>query len=181
MRYKTLCRVLVKLLGLSLIAYALPEGVQYCMAWILLHRQGAVSGQMWYPMLPYGDMMKVAIGLYLLLYGKSIVNLIIPSNRPYCGECGYELTRVSGKHCPECGTPLTNEDLLPYDQRYPKAQPLPDNSLDTLSQAMKLEKRGDTAEAIELYARIAGQWPQSPDGDYAAARARELRNKVQAV
>ncbi|MGB7157408.1 MAG: hypothetical protein WBD40_05045 [Tepidisphaeraceae bacterium] len=30
----------------------------------------------------------------------------IPGNRPYCHECGYDLTNAVGHVCVECGTPF---------------------------------------------------------------------------
>ncbi len=36
---------------------------------------------------------------------SNIANLAIPGNRPYCDECGYDLTRAGAAACPECGTP----------------------------------------------------------------------------
>ena len=48
-------------------------------------------------------------GLYLFFGGKWIVNKAIPSNRPYCHECGYELTHARSNVCPECGTEFKAE------------------------------------------------------------------------
>lgn len=144
-------------------------------AWSISQQQ---PWTLWYVSNFLGPAIQLAAGLGLFFRGEWIVHRIVPSNRPYCGQCGYELSHVSGGHCPECGTPLTNDDLLPYDRRYPRTPPMPDNSLDTLSQAMKCEKRGDTAEAIELYERIAEQWPQTPDADYATGRAHDLRARL---
>ena len=50
-------------------------------------------------------MIQLCIGLYLFRGGDWIVNRVIPTNRPYCHECGYDLTGsgMAGE-CPECGT-----------------------------------------------------------------------------
>jgi hypothetical protein len=49
---------------------------------------------------------QLALGLYLFFGGEWIVNRAIPSNRPYCPECGYDLSRSRREHCPECGVTL---------------------------------------------------------------------------
>lgn len=48
----------------------------------------------------------LAVGLYLFFRGEWIVNKAIPSNRPYCPHCGYDLSRGGGAVCPECGVAL---------------------------------------------------------------------------
>ncbi len=53
-----------------------------------------------------GGIGRVVIGAYLLFGGAKLVNLCIPSNRPYCPHCGYDLRAVSDELCPECGVRL---------------------------------------------------------------------------
>lgn len=60
---------------------------------------------------------KTAFGLYLLLDGRWFADRAIPSNRPYCGECGYELTGHAQGRCPECGTPIAESLPLPVTPR----------------------------------------------------------------
>ncbi len=55
-----------------------------------------------------GYLIQFVLGLYLLFSGEALVNLCIPSNRPYCPECGYELSESSQERCPECGVNLTH-------------------------------------------------------------------------
>ena len=51
-----------------------------------------------------GGIARVVIGAYLLFGGAKLVNLCIPSNRPYCPHCGYDVRGVGDDDvCPECG------------------------------------------------------------------------------
>lgn len=53
------------------------------------------------------EFIQFAFGLYLVFGGKWIVNKCIPSNRPYCPECGYDLSHgAKAVNCPECGVAL---------------------------------------------------------------------------
>lgn len=59
-----------------------------------------------------GSVLKTLGGAYLLFGGGLLANLVIPSNRPYCPECGHELRGMGGVNCPECGVRLP-ADVLP--------------------------------------------------------------------
>ena len=125
MRYKTLFRVMLKLVGLLLIGYGFTRILRpICEAFIaFLHGDDTFGYSVWgstgstaLDMIAYvvhwiPDIFPFAIGLYLLFGGEWIVNKAIPSNRPYCPECGYDLSRSKGERCPECGTVLPNELL----------------------------------------------------------------------
>ncbi len=59
---------------------------------------------------PYsGSIVQLAIGVYLLFGGNWIVNVCISSNRPYCPECGYDLSKATSANCPECGVKLPRD------------------------------------------------------------------------
>lgn len=49
------------------------------------------------------------VGVYLVFGGKWLLNTIIPPDRPYCMECGYDLSHTHGAYCPECGEPCERE------------------------------------------------------------------------
>lgn len=46
------------------------------------------------------------VGFYLFYRGEWIVSEAIPSNRPYCPDCGYDLSTIVSTVCPECGAAL---------------------------------------------------------------------------
>ncbi len=56
-----------------------------------------------------GGIARLVIGAYLLFGGAKLVNLCIPSNRPYCPHCGYDVRGAGDDVCPECGVRLPAE------------------------------------------------------------------------
>jgi len=112
MRYKTLVRVAVKVLGVYLAITGLGQMIGATLSLFGAFSGGLPTSATWYYVSAFGPPIgNVGLGLYCFLGGTWVVNRIIPSNRPYCPECGYELTGLVRNRCPECGTPLS-EDLL---------------------------------------------------------------------
>ncbi|MEO0588493.1 MAG: hypothetical protein AAF078_12740 [Planctomycetota bacterium] len=112
MRYKTLFRLGVKLIGIWLIAEALTLTGWMIAQWtlnVLSDAQYGIGITNMIGQLGRG-VLQAALGVYLLLGCEWVVNLVIPSNRPYCPNCGYDLTgRKDVRHCPECGVGLPAE------------------------------------------------------------------------
>ena len=117
MKHKTIVRLAVRLLGLYLLATGLPSALSQLVNMVVstFNTSTMYSGMSWFG--PNGQWMwmipnvlyfgtQVGVGAYLLFGGKFVVNLIVPSNRPYCPECLYELRPPTGDRCPECGASL---------------------------------------------------------------------------
>lgn len=108
MKHKTLFRLLLKAIGILLIAFAIPELVAIMAYYLIVELPGSAnwSAANWiYSML--APAIQTAIGAYLFLEGKWVIDKCIPSNRPYCPECGYDLSHnTSSTNCPECGVTI---------------------------------------------------------------------------
>lgn len=105
MKYKTLFRLAVKAIGVYMLATGISGLAYICTsAFLVWPARGTVDWAQWM-IWPVSDVVEVALGVYLFLGGRWIANLAIPSNRPHCHECGYELRGLpAAGMCPECGT-----------------------------------------------------------------------------
>ncbi len=114
MKYKTLFRLLVRFLGVGFLAFGC-QGLLYAAFSVLWnwYKPSSFRPDSWWTWTVVPPMAHVLIGIYLFFGGRWIVNLAIPSNRPYCPNCAYELTGISNGRCPECGTPFRAEDVQP--------------------------------------------------------------------
>jgi hypothetical protein len=112
MKHKTLFRLLLKFLGVWLFIQGATQLISQA-GWVI----GSLSSGGGYPDLLtvllwlLGGAVQCVLALYLFFGGRWIVDKAIPSNRPYCHECGYELTGTVESRCPECATPFRPEDV----------------------------------------------------------------------
>lgn len=102
MRYKTLFRVLLKVVGVWLFVEGLAAMTGA--AFQVLDYM-SLGGFTW-AYLGWGvsGVVELLIGTYLFFGGRWIADKAIPGNRPYCHECGYDLSTSAASQCPECGT-----------------------------------------------------------------------------
>ena len=109
MKYKTAFRLALRLIGLLLISLSLPALIGAMVPFFTNAWMEGASGSNLLEYLAMEDSvtraLQCALGFYFLFGGRWIINRIIPSNRPYCHECGYEQTGLPAEgRCPECGT-----------------------------------------------------------------------------
>jgi hypothetical protein len=112
MKYKTLFRTGLKLLGLYFsitgIAAIVSAVMQIVGVW---YQHGNAPGLGYSFYYTAGGFLQLGLGLYLFFDGKWIADKAIPGNRPYCHECGYDVSHAEGRVCSECGTEFSNELL----------------------------------------------------------------------
>ena len=114
MKYKTAFRLAIRLIGVLLFFMQVPGLISATanVAGFIVFPEPA-TGSLWVrdpwslrmhlPQL-LGHVVGLPGGLYLFFRGSWIVDRAIPSNRPYCAECGYELSGLAEQSvCPECG------------------------------------------------------------------------------
>jgi len=114
MKHKTVFRLAIRAIGVLLIAEGVPSilGALGQALWLLTPSSNAFSTTPFFVNLPWfiSSLARSLVGLYLFFGGEWIVNRAIPSNRPYCHECGYDLSGLAADGvCPECGTQFRHE------------------------------------------------------------------------
>lgn len=106
MKYKTLFRVLLKFLGVWIFFGGVEgavQGAMQVMAYSLDQSSFGGGLPLWAWISGLSQVIPLAVGLYLFFGGDWIVNKAIPSNRPYCADCGYDLSKNTADRCQECG------------------------------------------------------------------------------
>jgi hypothetical protein len=126
-KHKTWFRLVMKAIGVLLIGLSLPMLAQHLGGFMRMYNTQGGLGTWAAPIsiwehllwLLIGYVLQLAFGLYLLFGGRWLVNLCIPSNRPYCPECGYDLSHnKEAARCPECGVAVGQSQVsAPEDQR----------------------------------------------------------------
>src|SRR5947207_13345932 len=113
MKYKTLFRVVLKLLGVYFGGVGFCSFIGQVCNLIGFGFRGIPTTQYWYYAFNLlSPLAQIGVGLYLFFGGKWIADKAIPGNRPYCHECGYDLTGAAGNVCNECGTEFRRAEVV---------------------------------------------------------------------
>ncbi|MHC4977174.1 MAG: hypothetical protein ACYTF7_11300 [Planctomycetota bacterium] len=115
MKYKTQVRLAVRLIGLLVALLTVSNLISLIVFGVIgFNTAGAAPGFDLLSLM-YFVTQTESFGALTCIYAvvlffrpNHIVNKLIPSNKSYCPECGYQLARPIGTHCTECGTALPN-------------------------------------------------------------------------
>lgn len=115
MRYKTLTRLLIKLMGIYFLIAGSTGFIASTIYLLISLVDYGNFGELSFIAYPIAwclsSLFSIVAGLTLLRASNWLAAKLIPSNRPYCPSCGYELTGATGMHCPECGVDLQGLEL----------------------------------------------------------------------
>jgi len=108
MKYKTLFNTLCKLLGVYFAITGFTGILQsvgsIAMYWFQMMQMRGGSPILWSWAFAFiAHIFETAAGLFLFCKSRTVADWAIPGNRPYCPECGYDLTGSVSAVCPECG------------------------------------------------------------------------------
>jgi hypothetical protein len=104
--------LVVRLIGLFIVAWRVPslfaslgmilrEGVIDWVANFMF--VGRANG---YFLADIGELVQLALGLYMLFGGKRLARLILPGVPGLCHRCGYDISGLDSSRCPECGAKI---------------------------------------------------------------------------
>jgi len=114
MKHKTLFRIGLKLIGAYLTAFGINIVLMNMGSFVHNYSNFGISAiEIWWYFTISAGISQIAIGCYFFFGGEWVVNKAIPSNRPYCPECGYDLSGAVSCRCPECDTPFDPERVRP--------------------------------------------------------------------
>jgi hypothetical protein len=107
MKHKTWFGLIIKAIGVYCLALGVPEALAVAAYMAGSYFEPAFPRSAWSLMAAVKPVLQLIIGFWLFFGARWIVNLAIPSNRPYCPECGYDISSGAGAGCcPECGVAL---------------------------------------------------------------------------
>jgi hypothetical protein len=108
MKYKTLFRIMCKAIGVYFFVSGCSGALMNISGLIVMFfvSPAAVGPYRSLYSIPsgIGSLVDFAVGYYLFFHGQTVANWAVPGNRPYCPECGYDLSGSVSGMCPECGT-----------------------------------------------------------------------------
>jgi len=101
MRYKSQIRNFCKLLGIYFIVSGVAGIIQaVVMPLMYMQMQHYLAQSL---LMSLSPLFELVAGVVLFWQSGYVVNLIVPGDRPYCPECGYDFTGNTSAVCPECG------------------------------------------------------------------------------
>ncbi len=84
-KYKTLFRVLQKLVGVLVCTLGVMSAATYLSSMVYIFEFPGIAftaPATWWTFIPFQGLVGIAVGLYLFFGGKWIADLAIPANRP---------------------------------------------------------------------------------------------------